>query len=303
MKNNEIINVLPNMIDIEYDGINFNEALRKSATQSRILRILSSKENNWLKPLFDAYKSGNDRSAFVQKLNDMADKHGVDINIALYGILDIDILLNVFDAIDRIKPDEDLSIPAPTKELKMVTDNAENVCVMVDSVAKEISFDRKMRGGYNTGTDHLKKIVVNAELKKLDSEGRLITNDKGKRVESLNRWLPFYTYCADMAVLETLSEIDEKSEFLSTVTESMKDVVEKDEKWFENSRKQPSEEGNVARPTFEEEEKLIEFGKVYPRATPQSKIAKELQPYNIKVGIKFLNAIIDAFNDVLVREK
>lgn len=297
-----MVNVLPNMLDIEYSGINFNEALRKSTIQSRILRILSSKEHNWLKPLFDVYKSENDRNAFLQKINAVANSVGTDFDVALNGILDIDILMNVFDAIDRIKADEDLSIPAPTKELKSVTDNAESVCVMVDSVAKEISFDSRTRGGYISGTEPLRKIVVNAELKKLDKEGRLITNDKVKRVESLNRWLPFYTYCADMAVLETLSEIDEKSEFLSTVMESMKDVVEKDEKWFENSRKQPSEDGNVARPTPEEEEKLIEFGKVYPRATSQSKIAKDLQPYNIKVGIKFLNAIIDAFNDVLVRE-
>lgn len=302
MKKNEIINILPDVLDLEYSGTNFNEALKKSTIQSRILRILSSKENNWLKPLFDMYKSENDRSAFLQKMENVARKQGVDLKV-LNEILDVDILLNVFDAIDRIKDDEDLSIPAPTRELKSVTDNAENVCVMIDSVAREISNDGKLREGYISGTEPLRKIVIDAELNKLDRENRLVSNDKEKRVESLNRWLPYYSYNADSAVLKALTSIDEKNEFLSTVVASMTEVVEKDEKWLENSREQSYEVDENAKHTSKEEEKLIEFGKVYPRATPQSKIAKELQPYNIKVGIKFLNAIIDAFNDVLVREK
>ncbi len=299
MKKNEIVDILPEILDVEYAGMNFNEALRKSTIQSRIIRILGSKENNWMKPLFDMYKSVNDRNVFLQKVNGMADKHGFELK-SLNEILDINILMNVFDAIDRIKPDEDLSIPAPTKELKAVTDNAENVCVIIDKLAREISKDSDRREKYISSSEKARQLILHAELQSLEKQGKLSTNDKNERVKSLNKWLPYYTLSADTALLNKLSQIKEENELERKVIGSIEEIVEKDEKWLENSREQSYEE--TTKPTDEKEEKLVKFGDVYPRPTPQSKISKMLQPYNIKVGIKFLNAIIDAFNDVLVRE-
>lgn len=286
---------------MEYDGMNFGEVLMKSAIQSRIIRILSSKKNNWLKPLFDMYKSLNDRNVFLQKVNGMADKHGVDLK-ALNEMLDINILMNVFDAIDRIKPDEDLSIPAPTKELKAVTDNAENVCVIIDRVAKEISKDDSMVTSYLSGSEKARQLILMAELQRLEKNGEFLSNDKNKRVQSLNRWLPYYTINADTALLKKLSHVKDDSEFSAKLVGSIEEVVEKDEKWFACSQDDLilDEENEPTKAT--EEPKYVRFGDIYPRATPQSKIAKMLQPYNIKVGIKFLNEMIDAFNDVLVRE-
>ena len=45
---------------------------------------------------------------------------------------------------------------------------------------------------------------------------------------------------------------------------------------------------------------MIEYGKLYPRATPQYKIEKMLQRFNTKAGLKFLDQIISALQNVMV---
>lgn len=305
MKENEIIDILPEMMEINYNGVDFNEILMKSAIQSRIIRILGSKENNWLKPLFEIYKneSAEERVNFANRIRKVAKDGGIDnVDETLKGVLDLDILINVFNAIDRIKDDKDLSIPAPTKELKDITDNAETVCVMIDKVARAISANPILRGSYSSGSSSVRDIILRAELQSLDKDGKLTSFDKSERVQSLNRWLPYYTLNADNALLDTFAKSDRNNEVESQIVDSMREVVEKDEKWFEQSQKKNENDAEDML-NDEKEPELVRFGDVFPRATPQSKISKMLQPYNIKVGIKFLNQIIDAFNDVLVREK
>lgn len=92
------------------------------------------------------------------------------------------------------------------------------------------------------------------------------------------------------------------------ILSSLAKNASKNEKLLENETARLEAEGksvvDYARENEQEKEsapeKLIQFKELYPRGTPQFKISKELQPFNIKAGLKFLDQIIEAFNKVMV---
>jgi len=79
--------------------------------------------------------------------------------------------------------------------------------------------------------------------------------------------------------------------------EAMVDVVVNPDSKLTNMN--PNINANTT--NVKDDDSLIEFGKLYPRGIPQHQIAKMLQPYNIKAGLKFLDQIIDAFQHVMVQ--
>lgn len=298
---------MPEMLDVTYGNMDFCETLQKNAMQNRVLRILGSKENNWLKPLYNEFVNGKargeTRGEYVARLSSKMD------NSIKCGVLDFESLANVFDVVERERK-HDFSISAPSKEMEEVSTKAEFACVIIDRVAKEISFDEDLRREYLNANNVGKKAIIMAKLKTINTA----FDDKNEKVQSLNRWMPYYMLKADKAIAETsqsLLDEDKNNETLAQMTSSFMELVEKDERWFEASKGLGEDEvdygeetkitPNMA-PSAKEKvsPKTKKFGDLYPREMTQKQIAKRLQPFNIAAGIKFFNQLLDAFQELEV---
>lgn len=298
---------MPEMLGVTYGNMDFCETLQKNAMQNRVLRILGSKENNWLKPLYNEFVNGKargeTRGEYVARLSSKID------NSIKCGVLDFESLANVFDVVERERK-HDFSISAPSKEMEEVSTKAEFACVIIDRVAKEISFDEDLRREYLNANNVGKKAIIMAKLKTINTA----FDNKGEKVQSLNRWMPYYMLKADKTIAEasqSLLDEDKNNETLAQMTSSFMELVEKDERWFEASKGLVEDEvdygeetkttPNMASSTNEKASpKLKKFGDLYPREMTQKQIAKRLQPFNIAAGIKFFNQLLDAFQELEV---
>lgn len=312
MTKNKIINILPEILDISYGNMDFGECLQQSAMQNRALRILGSKENNWLKPLYDDFVSGKargeTRGEFVSRLSLQMDMAKGD-TVSKCGVLDFESLANVFDVVERERK-HDFSISAPSKEMENISDKAEFMCVIIDRIAKEISLDANLKREYLNANSVGKKAIIMAKLKSVNT----CLGEKSERVQSLNRWMPYYVMSADKAIKDVTGELldeDKDNKTLAQMYGSFEEMVEKDEKWFEASKNQSDyvvdfedkpESTKEETSTAEESNKKTtkKFGDLYPRGLTQKQIAKRLQPFNIAAGIKFLNQLLDAFQELEV---
>lgn len=312
MTKNMIINILPEISDLSFGNVDFYECLQKNTMQYRVLRILGSKENNWLKPLYDDFVNGKARGetkgAYVARLTSQMDESKKEA-VSKCGVLDFEILANVFDAVERERK-HDFSVSAPSKEMECLSNKAEFACVIIDRVAKEISFDKKTREEYIKANSVGKKAIIMAKLKTVNT----CLEDKNERVQGLNRWMPYYMLNADKIIenasISLLSD-DKDNTILAQMSNSFSELVEKDKKWLEVSKGLDGDvvnydgESEIAQsvtPNNEEktEIKTKKFGDLYPREMSQKQISKILQPFNITAGIKFLNQLLDAFQQLEV---
>lgn len=312
MTKNNIINILPEILELSYGNMKFGETLQKNVMQYRALRILASKENNWLMPLYKDFVNGKargeTRGEYVSRLLSKASATD-KVHLSQSGVLDFESLSYVFDAVERGRK-HDFSISAPSKEMEEISTKAEFACVIIDRVSKEISFDEELRREYLNANSAGKNAIIMAKLKTID----LALNDKNEKVQSLNRWMPYYMMKADKEIKSATDDLlsdDKNNEVLAQMSASFEELVEKDIKWLEASKGLDSKDvdyemdsNDVQNKAPKEMEKsgskTKKFGDLYPREMTQKQISKRLQPFNIAAGIKFFNQLLDAFQELEV---
>lgn len=294
------------------NNMTFESAMEAYAMQDRAITMLEE-GNNFIADLYDGFKkSGKSAEEFIGAIEAQSGTNGLG---SLAGVCDINTLKNVFDyyrekeAGSSKTPPTEVSI-RDTAGTSAIYDNARRAYYYMDIVSNNIFTDPKLRETYEKGTEDERKQLFETTFENLKANGLLNTAPSEEQLKDAEaRWGHYYNIGSTEKLANEMSgDVDNPNcqKILSVLAKN----ASKNEKLLETETARLEAEGKpVVEYAMEKEKqneekpkKLIQFKELYPRGTPQFKISKELQPYNIKAGLKFLDQIMDAFNKVLVED-
>lgn len=326
-----MIDIMSETLDLSFDGIDFGKRFQDEAMQNRLIRTMHSPNNNWVDSVYRAYlvarKDNPNYSAyeFVDTIKKSYASNGVDMDKKLSGLTSTKTIANVFDNFAGVEGTGVIASVLTSKATKDVADRADVAYLYMDKVSQYISSDESVKENYLSMDKSGRQTMIMSILKNLKKSGALTKPTKNDLQKAQLRWRAYYRRSSDEAILLGMRDggvdITKEGSFLSkfagAIAENLngdRDRYLSDQKLLDKldeekvdvntdtgHRMGEIESRAPAEEKRNDKENLIEFGKLYPRETPAFKVAKELQPFNIKAGLKFLDQIIEAFNNVLVK--
>lgn len=318
-------NVLAYSLDHEIsEGVTVNDVLAKDAMYDTVLSLIDAGDNI-IADMYNQFK-GKDITA-SQYMEELA-KHNADFSYGVYGIADTDVFVSVFDyckvrdAEKENDHDAEVSMEEKCEGYADAKKKADMVYYQIDSVALGIYADEKVGEKFENAKPSERQKIFAETLNNLTANGTIKSDPGSDRLAlARDRWANHYNMATLQNLAEGLVQIDgENSEEYKKLTDAViKSYKKKEEKqgaidkklgeaqepvvdqetMTTNEMAEENEEGNEEENA---EPKLKKFGEIFPRGTPATKIAKMLQPYNIKVGKKFLDQMIEAFKNVMVKD-
>lgn len=304
------------------EGLRFADVFLKDTMYGLAIDLIDS-GNNVFADIYDEFKKHDvNAQEFVDGL---ADK--VDFSNGFDGMVDKDVMISVFDYcksrdLEKEKdPKSELSIEDNCVGFASARNNANACYHYIDMVSKALFENEEERRKFESADDNARKKIFDETLSKLNKDGAFNDVPTGDKLSiARERWANHFELGALQGLFDstrkigtkeandlakTLLEIGNKkansqkaiNKKLKANGEHVLDLEDVDAK----TQDQESENDEQAQGEESEDAKLVKFGDVFPRSTPSSKIAKMLQPYNIKVGKKFLDQVIDAFKDVMIK--
>lgn len=298
------------------NNMTFESAMEAYAMQDRAITMLED-GNNFVADLYNGFKaSGKTADEFMDAIQAQVGTNGLG---SLAGVCDTNTIKNVFNYYQQKEagasktPPTEVSIK-DTAGTNAIYENAKKAYYYMDVVSNNIFSNPALRNIYENGTEDEKRNLFENTFEQLKANGLLSTTPSEEQLKDAEaRWGHYYNLGSTeklanemsgdignpncQKILSSLAKNASKNEkLLETETARLeaegKPVVDYA---MENVQEQEQEQGDAAK-------KLIQFKELYPRGTPQFKISKELQPFNIKAGLKFLDQIMEAFNKVLVED-
>lgn len=319
------------MVNLNFDGIDFGKRFQDEAMQNRLIRTMHSSHYNWVDSIYRAYlvarkeQPNYSAHAFVDTIKKSYASKGVDMDKKLSGLTSTKTIGNIFDNFAGVEGKCVIASVLTSKGTKDVADKADMAYYYMDKVSEYISNDESLKASYLSMDKSGRQTMIMSILKKLKKSGTLTEPSQNDVKKAQLRWRAYYRCSSDEATLLGMKDsgvdITKEGSFLSKFAGAIAENINGDRDSYLSDQKlldkldedkvdtnidagygRVSNEPQIsADATKEERENLIEFGKLYPRSTPAFKVAKELQPFNIKAGLKFLDQIIEAFNNVLVK--
>ncbi len=327
----QYIDIMSDMINLSFDDIDFGKRFQDEAMQNRLIRTMHSSHYNWVDSVYRSYlvarKDRPNYSAyeFVDTLKKSYTSKGVDMDKELSGLTSTRTIANVFDNFAGVEGTGVVASVLTSKGTKDVADSADMAYYYMDKVSEYISNDENLKASYLSMDKSGRQTMIMSILKKLKKSGTLTKPSQNEVKKAQLRWRAYYRRSSDEAILLNMRDngvnITKSGSFLNKFAGAIAENLNSDrsrhlyDKKTLNNIGEDSVDINIdnsygmtldspkisKEATKEEKENLIEFGKLYPRSTPAFKVAKELQPFNIKAGLKFLDQIIESFNNVLVK--
>lgn len=322
------VDIMKDMIGLEFNGIDFGERLSNEAMQNRMFGIMHSKENNWAEGLYDLFlqqKSANPNLSahdFLDVIRQASKNKGKDFDDQLRGIVNLETMGNVFDTFASVQNSGVIASFLCASKTKKVAADADLAYFYMDEVSRVISSDESLRANYASMDTTGRQTMVIACLKSLKAKGALDKPTPKQLKLAQTRWRAIYRKSADESLLCSMRDggidITDSSSIMYKFAASLGEVIKKDDARYMADRKairdmdEPlvdvertpdrftSDEMDDT-PVLPRTENLVEYGKIFPRPTPQFKIQKMLQPFNTKAGLKFLDQIIEALQGVMVK--
>ncbi len=325
------IDILQDCLGIQFEGKTMGDFFEREAMQNRMFLFMNSSENNWMETLYSQYLERRKKepsltaAKFLEPFIQGYKSRGVDIDKELCGIFDMETMGNVFDTYASLEGH--LVIPSfrSSEKTKKVANEADMAYLYMDEMSRMISCDEALRAEYENGTSESRANLIKRCLKKIKKEGTLNNVDKKRVLQAQYRWRAYFRKSKDEAILCQMrdmgADISNTNGILCKFARAMGEVINIDTNRLSHDRTILRQEGlplveydkdvsgfsrkdrlNQQILNKNEKDSLVEFGKIYPRATPAYKIAKMLQPFNTKAGLKFLEQIIESFNDVMVMD-
>lgn len=320
-----LVDIMADTIGLQFNGVDFSERFSSEAMQNRMFGVMHSKENNWAEGLYEVFlqqKSENPNLSAHDFLRTI--KMGENFDAALSGIVNRETMGNVFDTFSETRGTGVVTSFLCSAKTKKVVSDADLAYFYMDQVSQLISRDESLRENYANMDTAGRQTMIMACLKSLKAKGALDKPTPKQLKAAQARWRPVYRKSADEGVLLGMRDqgvdITDNESFMYKFAASMSEVIRKDDTRFLSDRRvlrdmeesmvdfdrnpdkfSDDEIDFVEREAKPRDANLIEFGKLYPRGIPQYKIEKMLQPFNTKAGLKLLDTIMEAFNDVIVK--
>ncbi len=320
-----LVDIMADTIGLQFNGVDFSDRFSSEAMQNRMFGVMHSKENNWAEGLYEVFlqqKSENPNLSAHDFLRNI--KMGKDFDTALSGIVNLETLGNVFDTFSEARGTGVVTSFLCSAKTKKVAADADLAYFYMDQVSQLISRDESLRENYANMDTAGRQTMIMACLKSLKVKGALDNPTPKQLKVAQARWRPVYRKSADEGVLLGMRDqgidITDRESFMYKFAASMSEVIRKDDTRLLADRrvlrdleepmvdfdKNPDKfSGDDEMDFVEREEKprdenLIEFGKLYPREVPPYKIQKKLQPFNTKAALKFIDVLLDAFQNAQV---
>ncbi len=318
-------NVLAYSLDHEIsEGVTVNDVLSKDAMYDRVVSLIDIGDN-LIADMFNDFKG---RDITASEFIDMLKGQGADLTNGFYGIADTEVFAHVFDycklrdAEKEKDPKAEVSMEEKCEGFADAKKQADMGYYYIDSVALAIYEDEKAREKFEKAKPSERQKIFAETLKRLKDNGLKSNPESEVMALARARWANHYNMAHLQNLVENgLGELcesgDKNSEQYQRLTNAVLESYkrrEREQRDIDESLKSnneavvdreetPTNEATNENGENEEEEaKLRKFGEIFPRGTPANKIAKMLQPYNIKVGKKFLDQMIDAFKNVMVKD-
>ena len=325
------IDIMADTIGLEFDGINFSGRFSREAMQNRMFGIMHSKENNWAEGMYLVFlqqKAANPNLSahdFLANIGDASKKRGKNFDAELMGIVDLETMGNVFDTFAETQNSNVVASFLCSAKTKKVAADADMAYFYMDQVSEMISKDESLRANYASMDTAARQTMIMACFKALKAKGAL-KNPTHQQVKAAQaRWRQIYRKSSDEAVLCSMRDkgvdITDNESFMHKFAASMAEVIKKDDTRLLADRKvlrdleEPmvdvernpdrisgDDEMEEDAPRPPKDDNLIEFGKLYPREIPPFKIQKMLQPFNVKAALKYLDNVIEAFDNLLIAQ-
>lgn len=325
-KDGTVPEVLSYMLDYEVaENVTLETVLTREAMYDMSIALIDD-GNNIISNIYrDFVVSGVSAKEYVEKLAE----NGTDFSEGFAGAIDTDVLISTFDYcklrdIEVAKdPNKEVSMEEHCVGYDRDKSNASMCYAIADRVALSLAKDKPLRGKFESASkEERKKIIKELSARKEVLDGPFTE----KEIEtSRERWSSLFKFATseragigfDQMKDENAKKLAEALDkygntLLGKYDQDNKKLVESGEKIVdaEINNKQAQNGSTIVNDAPEsgengeatqEGDNLIEYGKVFPRATPATKIGKDLQPYNIKVGKKFLDQVIQAFQKVQIQ--
>lgn len=292
------------------NNMTFESAMEAYAMQDRAITMLEE-GNNFVADLYNGFKaSGKTAEEFIGVIEAQAGTNGLG---SLAGVCDTNTIKNVFEYYREKEagasktPPTDVSIK-DTAGTSAIYDNARKTYYYMDIVSNNIFSNPALRDIYENGTEDEKRNFFENTFEQLKANGLLSSVPSEEQLKDAEaRWGHYYNIGSTEKLANEMSG-DVNNPNCQKILSALAKNASKNEKLLETETARLEAEGKpvveYARENEQEKEaapeKLIQFKELYPRGTPQFKISKELQPFNIKAGLKFLDQIMEAFNKVMV---
>lgn len=322
-------NVLPNVMEsslgIELEpGLNFEQVIANDAMQERAIHFAMNPPN-FIADMYAKFKekkkqypelTGQDFAKEIFETQQGKDGALKD-EMVVQGIASMDAIGRAFDACAEMEAsgktsDIDLSAHASTKDGYA---KAQIAYYHMDVVAQMIAEDPELREEYETASLEDKKKIFGRVYTELKNNKRLENPTEEQIKAAVDRWRPYGLLSHNAKIFKDFQnspEFEENETNLNTLMALGKMVSEEEamlNSIIENAKPgQKTVDYGMEYQNMAESDNMSDkyrdpkFIEMFPRGIPQFKIEKSLQPYNIKAGLKLLDQIMDAFNEVMVKD-
>lgn len=325
MDPNTLTDVMESSLGFEVEsGLTFEQIIANDAMQDRAINFALNPPN-FIADMYAQFKekkkqhpelTGQDFAKTI--LETQQGKDGaVKDELVIQGIASMDAIGRAFDACAEMEAsgntkDIDLSAHASTKDGFA---KAQTAYYHMDVVAQKISGDPELREEYESASLEDKKKIFGRVYSELKNNNAFEQPTEAQLKAAVDRWRPYGLLSQNANMFKKLHdspEFEDNERNLQTLT-SLGKIVSQEEALLNSIIENPKPGQKTVAYEFEDENTSKRdgaaanyrdpyFKEMFPRGIPQFKIEKSLQPYNIKAGLKLLDQIMDAFNDVLVQD-
>lgn len=311
------------MLDYEVaENVTLENVLTREAMYDMSIALIDDGNNVVSNIYKDFVSSGVSAKEYVEKLAE----NGADFSEGFAGAIDTDVLISTLDYCKlrdselAKDPNKEVSMEEHCVGYEMDKSNASLCYVLADRVALSLMKDKALRGKFESASEEERKKIV----KDLSGKNEILNGPFTEKETAIarDRWANLLKLGATEKVGIGFDQMNDENAkklaeayykyyktLLGKQDKDNKKLVESGEKIVDANVKEQTENVDTSESENNEqnqekqngEDNLIEYGKVFPRATPSTKIGKDLQPYNIKVGKKFLDQVIQAFQKVQIQ--
>ncbi len=327
--------VMASMLNLEFmPKVKFSDAIGKQAQLHRAYEFLrlgreGKDADNIICKLYDKFiELKKTTPALTAEQFFSIDEFKDQESIA--GIASLDTLKELFDMqyeidgmLDGKGPEEIekiTSVPGfpytASATTKATYENANLAYFYMDMVANTISADPELLEQFENGSDVEREQISQNILTQLRADKKLENPTQEAISDAQTRWGTYANYASDAQLFRDFAASESTSESNPThvsIAKTLGKIIQLDRDVFTKGQTELSKSGKSS-VDYEDENiaenensgqlkvKEAQFKEYFPRSTPAFKIGKKLQPFNIKAGLKFLDQIMEAFNDVMVKD-
>ena len=297
------------------NNMNFEQAMEANAMQERALSFIEQ-GNNFIANLYNHFKtSGVSAQDYINNLQvAQQQQNGAVPTQDLLGICDLNTLANVFEFCQQREaglakqPPVTLTF-ADNANTNAVRQNAQMAFYHMDCVSTAIFSDQALRDQYEKSNEAERKQMFEQVYNNLRTNNKINpspTVDQLRDAEA--RWGHYYNVGSNNRVAGAFVGQPKTPQNMEIV-QALADTCSKSQAVFDSETKRLGVEGksqvDYARDLEAEKENegdiaTIKYGDLFPRGIPKFKIEKSLQPYNIKAGLKMMDMILGALQNIEV---